>query len=425
VSPPTDRLPEITGPVPGPRSRALAKRLAGVESRNITCLAPIPPIFWERAAGSNVWDADGNRFVDLGSGFGVTNVGHAHPRVVKAIRETASRLLHAMGDFHPAALKVELLEALARHFPGGEATRTILGSSGSDAVESALETALLATGRPGVVAFEGAYHGLALGVRDVTWRPDFREPFALRLPRASTFARFGEAADVLRAASECPAPVGAVIVEPIQGRGGERIPPSGFLAELRNLCDTEGWLLIVDEIYTGFGRTGRWFACEHEDVVPDLLCVAKGLASGMPIAACLGRSELMRAWPPSTGEAIRTQTFLGHPPSCAAALASLSVLEDEKLPERAAQVGKRALERLRRHFEGRPGVLDVRGRGLLLAVEFREAAQAEALYNHGLERGVISLPSGDEGRCLSLAPPLSIAEPVLEDAIDRLAEGLE
>jgi 4-aminobutyrate aminotransferase/(S)-3-amino-2-methylpropionate transaminase len=424
VSTAQDQLPEIVGPVPGPRSRALAQRLARVESQNVTQLSPQPPIFWERAAGANVWDADGNRYVDLGAGFGVANAGHAHPRVVEAVRATSSRLLHVMGDFHPAALKVELLEALARHFPGGGEVRGILGCSGSDAVEAALESALLATDRPGVIAFEGGYHGLSLGARDVSWRPAFRDPFAKRLPGATAFADFGNSRDVLRAARQCSAPVGAVIVEPIQGRGGERIPPPGFLSELREVCDAEGWLLIVDEVYTGFGRTGRWFACEHEDVVPDLLCVAKGLASGMPISACLGRGEVMRAWPVSDGEAIRTQTFLGHPPSCAAALASIEVLEEEKLPERAARVGALALAHLQRRFEGLPGVVDVRGRGLLLAVECAEAAQVETLFQRGLERGIISLPSGDEGRTLSLAPPLTIAEPVLEDAIDRLAKGL-
>ena len=424
VSRTQDQLPEIHSPVPGPRSRALARRLAQVESRNVTCLEPEPPIFWERAQGANVWDADGNRYVDLGSGFGVANVGHAHPRVVEAVRRSSGELLHAMGDFHPPTLKVDLLEALSRHFPGAGEVRGILGSSGSDAVEAALESALLYTGRPGVISFEGAYHGLSLGARDVTWRTEFREPFQARLPRASAFARFGDGEDVRRAAAECPVPVGAVIVEPIQGRGGERIPPAGFLAALRAICDAEGWLLIVDEIYTGFGRTGRWWACEHEGVTPDLLCLAKGLAAGMPISACLGRDEVMQAWPASDGEALRTQTFLGHPPSCAAALASIAVLEEEKLPQRAARLGERALSRLRARFAGHPGVVDVRGRGLLLAVECREAHQVERLYSRGLERGIITLPSGDEGRCLSLAPPLNIAEPVLEDAIDRLAGGL-
>jgi 4-aminobutyrate aminotransferase/(S)-3-amino-2-methylpropionate transaminase len=410
--------------VPGPRSRELATRLARVESRDVTCLAPDPPIFWERAAGSNVWDVDGNRYVDLGAGFGVANVGHAHLRVVDAIAAQSARLLHAMGDVHPAAVKVELLERLAALFPGRGPARATLGSSGSDAVEIALETALLATGRAGVVAFEGAYHGLSLGALDATARSEFREPFAARLPGATVFARFGDAADVSRAARGARVPIGAVLVEPIQGRGGERIPPDGFLAALRALCDREGWLLIADEVYTGFGRTGRWFACDHEGVVPDLLCVAKGLAGGMPISACIGRAEVMDAWPASRGEALHTQTFLGHPPGCAAALASIAVLEEEKLVARSAELGAIALERLRARLAGRAGVAEVRGRGLLLAVECESGDVALRACGRALRSGVIAIPSGEHGEVIALTPPLTIERELLELALDLLADAL-
>ncbi len=416
--------PALVTAVPGPRSLALAARLAEVESRNVTCTQPAPPIFWERAAGANVWDVDGNRFVDLTAAFGVVNAGHAHPRVVDAIHEQCERLLHAMGDVHPAAVKVELLEALARRYPGGGACRGILGSSGSDAVEAAIKTALLATGRPGIVAFEGAYHGLGLGALDATWRPLFRDAFAARLPGATAFARFGDAEDVLRRAASHPEPVGAVLVEPIQGRGGERIPPAGFLSDLRTLCDERGWLLIADEVYTGFGRTGRWFACEHEGVIPDLLCVAKGLASGMPLSALLGRAEVMDAWPPSGGEALHTQTFLGHPPGCAAALASMAVIEEEKLVERAAENGALALARLRAALADAPGIVDVRGRGLLLAVECDGPERAARACGRALRRGVITLPSGDDGRVLTFTPPLSIEREILELAVDVVSDTL-
>jgi 4-aminobutyrate aminotransferase-like enzyme len=425
TTPSGDLPPALTTSVPGPRSLALASRLAGVESRNVTCLEPVAPIFWERAAGANVWDVDGNRYVDLTGAFGVANAGHAHPRVTGAVRDQAERLLHAMGDVHPSRLKVELLESLARHYPGGVPVRSVLGSSGSDAVEIALKTACIATGCAGVVAFEGAYHGLALGALDATHRRDFRDPFEARLPRATAFARYGDALDVRRAAAECSAPVGAVLVEPIQGRGGDRIPPEGFLTELRALCDREGWLLVADEIYTGFGRTGRWFACEHDDVIPDLLCVGKGLASGMPISACIGRAEVMDAWPVSTGEALHTQTFLGHPPACAAALASIAVIEEEKLVERAARTGAAALAHLRHLLAGRPGIADVRGRGLLLAVECASPDLVAAACARALELGVITLPSGEDGRVLSLSPPLSIDPALLELALGLLAEAFE
>jgi len=410
-------LPELRTDVPGPRSRALAARLAAVESRNVTCLVPEPPIAWERAAGANVWDVDGNRFVDLGGGFGVANAGHSHPRIVAAVAEQSARLMHAMGDVHPPAVKVALLEALAARFPGGGRARALLGSSGSDAVESALKTALIATGSAGVIAFDGAYHGLALGALDATSRAAFRAPFAARLPLRTGFARFGDAGDVTRAARELGAPVGAVLVEPVQGRGGERVAPDGFLGELRALCDREGWLLILDEVYTGFGRTGRWFACEHEGVVPDLLCVGKGLASGMPISACIGRANVMDAWPPSQGEALHTQTFLGHPPSCAAALASLAALEEEKLVERAAEDGAAALAFLRARAHGLARVAEVRGRGLMLGIECDSPATAQRACRAALGRGVILLPSGDDGRVLSLTPPLCIGREALEHAL--------
>jgi 4-aminobutyrate aminotransferase-like enzyme len=413
--------PRLLTAVPGPRSRALALRLAAVESRNVTASEPV---FWERASGCNVWDVDGNRYVDLTAGFGVANVGHAHPRVVEAVQEQAERLLHALGDVHPAGVKVALLEALARRFPGGVPARSVLGSSGSDAVEAALKTALVATGRPGVVAFEGAYHGLALGALDATFRPLFRDPFAARLPGATRFARFGDAGDALRAARESPAPVGAVLVEPIQGRGGERIPPRGFLRELRDLCDRQGWLLVLDEIYTGFGRTGRWFACEDEGVVPDLLCVGKGLAGGMPLSACVGRAEVLDRWPPSGSESLHTQTFLGHPPGCAAALASIAVLEEEKLPERAAEVGARVLVRLRHALAGAPGVREVRGRGLLLGIECDSPARAARACAGVLARGVVVVASGDDGRVVSITPPLCIDAELLESCLDLVAREL-
>jgi 4-aminobutyrate aminotransferase/(S)-3-amino-2-methylpropionate transaminase len=418
---PETQPPRVQGEVPGPRSRALAKRLATVESQGVTCLSPLP-IFWERALGSNVWDVDGNRFVDLGAAFGVANVGHAHPRVVEALSRQSSVLLHGMGDVHPSAPKVELLEALVRRFPGGGPARAVLSSSGADAVETALKTALLATGRPGVVAFEGAYHGLSLGTLDACGRSEFREPFTARLPGATRFARFGATEDVERVADTSPVPIGAVLVEPVQGRGGERVPPPGFLSRLRALCDARGWLLVVDEVYTGLGRTGRWFACEHDAVVPELLCVGKGLSSGMPISACVGRADVMDAWPASRGEALHTQTFLGHPASCAAALACLAVLEEEKLIEAAANLGAFALARLEARLVGRESVRSVRGLGLMIGIELASGELASQAVAEALQRGLVVLPSGDDGRVLSLTPPLSIGLRALASALDLLEE---
>jgi 4-aminobutyrate aminotransferase/(S)-3-amino-2-methylpropionate transaminase len=297
----------------------------------------------------------------------------------------------------------------------------VLGSSGSDAVETAFKTAMLATGRSGVVAFEGAYHGLSLGALDATWRADFREPFAARLPGHTVFARFGDADDVIRSAARSDAPIGAVIVEPVQGRGGERVAAPDFLRSLRERCDREGWLLIADEVYTGFGRTGRRWGCDHAGVVPDLLCAGKGLASGMPFSACLGRAELMdRAWPASQGEALHTQTFIGHPLGCAAALASIALLEREGLAQRAHESGLLARERLLAKLGDHEAVEEVRGLGLMIGVALRDPDIARAAVECALRRGVILLPSGESGQVLSVTPPLTIEPDALLAAIDVL-----
>jgi 4-aminobutyrate aminotransferase-like enzyme len=394
----------------------------------VTALDPVP-IFWETASGANLWDVDGNCFVDLTAAFGVANVGHAHPDVVQAIAAQAGSLLHGMGDVHPPRVKVELLERLAALYPGGTTgrnprVRTVLSSSGSDAVETAIKTAMLASGRAGLLAFEGAYHGLSFGALDCTWRNDFREPFEARLPKRTRFVPFDDLDSVRRVARESGEEIGAVLVEPIQGRGGERVPSPGFLRGLREICDEAGWLLIADEIYTGLGRTGALFACDHEEVIPDLLCVGKGLASGMPISACIGLESVFATWPRSSGEALHTQTFLGHPPSCAAALASLAILEREDLPARARVLGAEVLERLRNLLSDRPSVREVRGLGLMIGIECATPEISLSTTQRLLARGYVLLPSGDGGRVLSLTPPLSIGRDAILRACEAIAECL-
>jgi len=420
--------PALESAIPGPESRALAERLARVESHNVTALDPVP-IFWERAIGANLWDVDGNRFVDLTAAFGVANIGHAHPEVVEALAAQAESLLHGMGDVHPPRVKVELLERLASIYPRGEASapprvRSVLSSSGSDAVETAIKTALLATGRAGILAFEGAYHGLSLGALDCTWRSDFREPFSARLPNETRFVPFDDLDAVRRIAAGSRDEIGAVLVEPVQGRGGERVPSAGYMRGLREICDESGWLLIADEIYTGLGRTGEIFACDHENVIPDLLCVGKGLASGMPISACIGLESVFEAWPRSQGEALHTQTFLGHPASCAAALASLDVSAREELPARARALGFEILERLRARLSSVSVVREVRGLGLMIGIECIDPATSLSTTQRLLERGYVLLPSGDGGRVLSLTPPLSIGREAIMNACDAIVTAL-
>jgi len=415
-------LPRIATEVPGPRSRALAERLAAVECPEVTWQGPPAPLFWRSGAGVNLVDVDGNRFVDLGAGFGAAALGYAHPALAGALRAQAGELQHAMGDVFPAEIKVQLLEELTRALPGGLG-HAILSCSGSDAVESALKTALVATGKPAVVAFEGAYHGLGLGALDATWRGDFRRPFLARLAGQTRFVPYGDADAARRAARA--GDVGAILFEPIQGRGGLVFPPRGFAAELRRIADEVGALLVADEVYTGLGRTGRWLACEHEGVLPDVVALGKALGGGFPISACVGRAEVMRRWPASTGEALHTSTHLGNPLGCAAALAVLRTLKSDSLVQRADEVGARWLARLGKRIGGNPRVRALRGRGLLVAVELEDAGFARDAAARLLRAGWIVLGEGPENRTLALTPALVVAEELLDAAADRLAECLE
>lgn len=404
----TDALPCLVTPIPGPRSQALARRLRRVESPNVTFLAPDFPVFWEEAQGCLVTDVDGNRFLDVTAAFGVASVGHSHPRVVRAVRAQAEKLLHGMGDVHPAEVKVRLCERIASLVPLPHA-QVILGQNGGDAVEAALKTAMLATGQPGVLAFEGGYHGLTYGALDVTARADFRTPFRPQMGGFTRHLPYGSPLAEIEAHLAAYAP-GAVLAEPLQGRGGIVAPPSGWLHGLRELCSRTGTLLILDEIFTGWGRTGDWFACRYDDIVPDILCVGKAMGGGLPISACVASTDLMAAWGESTGEALHTSTFLGNPLACAAALAALDVLEEEDLPARAAQMGAVFTEGLRRlQAEFPEQIVEVRGRGLMLGLAFDTPGRALPLVPRALREGLILLPAGD-GRVLELVPPLVIAE---------------
>jgi 4-aminobutyrate aminotransferase-like enzyme len=427
-------LPEIIGPVPGPRSRELSVRLARVESRNITTTAP-PPIFWSAARGANVRDADGNTYIDLTAGFSVAAAGHANAAVARAISAQSRKLPHALGDVYPADIKVELLERLAQCAPP-RLDVAILASAGAEAVEAALKTALLHSGKPGVLAFEGGYHGLTYGALAATSRAEFRTPFQAQLFAGVRFAPFpaqhddaqaalAEARQNIEEAARAGAPTGALLVEPLQGRGGIIVPADGFLAGLRSICDRSGIVLIFDEIYTGLGRTGRWFACEHSGVVPDIITLGKALSGALPFSAAIGRRDIMDAWPASTGEAIHTSTFLGNPIACAAALAHLREIEARRLVERAHELGgwlRRKLERWRRYA----AVTDVRGAGLMQGVEIRsrEGDGALVVARRALERGIILLAEGPSANVLAFTPPLVITRRQLGFALDVIEDEI-
>ena len=407
-----DLLPSLKTRIPGPKSRTLARQLHRFESCNITYISDRWPIFWERAAGANVWDVDGNRYIDLTAAFGVASVGHNNPRVVAAIKSQAAKLIHAMGDVHPNELKLKLARELAELTFGRwtkSAGRVVFGNSGAEAVEVALKTAVMHTKRPGVIAFEGAYHGLTYGALDTTWRADFRKPFNEQLGHFTAHVPFGRPPEVTNLDE-----FGAIIVEPIQGRGGIVVPPDDFLPNLRKFCDQHGLLLIFDEIYIGFCRTGRWFACEHWNVVPDIICVSKAMAGGFPMSACVGRAEIMDSWPESNGEAIHTSTFLGNPLGCAAALAAIGEMKRMKLDARSRELGKWLSGRL-------AAIGKVRGKGLMLGVE---VGNAVPITEELLRRGVLALPEGNRGEILGVTPPLVITERQLECCVTILEELL-
>jgi len=458
----SDWLPLLRTPIPGPKSRALARQLHRYESRNVTYISKNWPVFWQRAAGANVWDVDGNRYIDLTAAFGVANVGHSNPRVVAAIRRQATQLLHAMGDVHPNELKLNLARELVSltfdrwcsrasvrragrsssstpHRGVATPARVIFANSGAEAVEAALKTAIIHTKRPGVIAFTGAYHGLTYGALDATHRRDFRWPFAKQLGHFVDHIPFttipvGRAVPARRrdllgrlGQPSLPHPIshyGAVLVEPIQGRGGIIVPPDGFLPALRQFCNRHKLVLIFDEIYTGFCRTGKWFACEHWNVVPDIICLGKGLTGGFPMSACVGRAAVMDSWPESKGEAIHTSTFLGNPLGCAAALASIAEMKRLSLDKRAEEL--EAHIRVGAALRGCPAVPTkigqargpaptVRGRGLMLGLEVENAPR---LCERLLQRGILALPEGD---VLGITPPLTITPQQLSYALNAIA----
>jgi 4-aminobutyrate aminotransferase-like enzyme len=384
------------------------------------------PIVWVEACGANVVDADGNRYVDLTAGFGVAFVGHRHPQVVAAVKRQADRLLHALGDLHPSDVKIQLLERLCELAPWPEA-RVMLSLSGADAVTAALKTAVMATGKPGVVAFYGGYHGLSYGPLSVLgYDARFRQPFEEQLPPHVHFARWPRTEAGVEAALETLpedwSQIGAVVVEPVQGRAGVRLPPEGFLPALKNQCLAHGAVLIVDEIFTGLGRCGAWWRSVDTGVTPDLICAGKALGGGLPVSACIGRREVMERWGSPDREAIHTGTFYGDPLGSAAALATLELIEREGLMLEAAERGASIARALR--SVGLPGIAKVRQIGLMLGLQLEEELSALTLARRLLERGYLVLPAGARADVLQLTPPVTLTGPQVEGFVEALKDAL-
>jgi 4-aminobutyrate aminotransferase/(S)-3-amino-2-methylpropionate transaminase len=427
------RLAALESPAFDARRRARAQQ-SGEEQA---------PIVYEHALGANVADVDGNVYVDLSAGFGALLLGHRPARVAQAVAAQSERLWLALGDVYASDTKVALCERLAALFDGtspaspergrnlGPGARVLLGTSGADAVTAALKTAVLATGRAGVLAFEGAYHGLSHGpLAACGLTPAFREPFAEQLNPHVRFAPYPADERALattmarvHAALES-GDVGAVLVEPVLGRGGCVVPPAAFLTSLREACDRAGALLVCDEIWTGLGRSGAWLVSTDVGVVPDVVCLGKGLGGGLPLSACIGSERAMAAWGAHGGTAIHTATHFGAPLACAAALATFEALREQGLPERAREAGTRWRRTLRASTEGR-GVLDVRGRGLMVGVQVAGGAgEALAVARRLLALGWIVLTGGSAGDVLTLTPPLDIDEALLDAFAGALAETL-
>jgi acetylornithine/succinyldiaminopimelate/putrescine aminotransferase len=364
-----------------------------------------------------VWDVDGNAYLDLLAGMGVANVGHAHPDVVAAVRAQAERHLHVMvyGEFVQAA-QVELAAKLARRLPPALSV-TYFTSSGAEAIDGALKTARKHTRRSGFMAFEGGFHGDTWGALSVGGNPIYREPFEPLLPDVRFLPFDDEAA--LAAIDER---VAAVVVEPVQAEGGVRIPRPGFLPALRRRCDETGALLVLDEVVTAFGRTGRLFAHEHWGVVPDLLVLAKALGGGLPLGAFVGSPAVMstlRHDPPLA----HVTTFGGHPLSCAAGLAALDVLERDDLAARAAGLGTRLVERLREQV-GHGGLVAVRGLGLLIGLEFDDPARCARFARRAWEARLIVNWTLHRDTVVRLAPPLVLTDAEAEHALTTVARLL-
>ncbi len=426
--------------VPGPRSRELARRRSAAVSASV---GSTMPVYAAAAGGGVVVDVDGNSFIDLGSGIAVTTVGNSAPRVVEAVTEQVAQFTHTCFMVTPYESYVAVAEALNDITPGDHEKRSALFNSGAEAVENAVKIARQYTGRSAVIVFDHAYHGrtnltMALTAKNMPYKNGFG-PFAPEVYRAPVSYPFRDGFDLdgkpvdglgaaARAIEQIQTQVGArnvaaVLIEPIQGEGGFIVPAPGFLSALREWATANGIVFIADEVQSGFGRTGALFACSHEDLVPDLIVTAKGIAGGLPLSAVTGRAEIMDS--PQAGGL--GGTYGGNPLACAAALAALATLREDGLLQRAQEIGATMLHRLTALAERDNRVGDVRGRGAMLAIELVEPgthvpdpALARAVAATAHAQGVIVLTCGTWGNVLRFLPPLTIPAHLLDEALDVL-----
>ena len=426
--------------IPGPASRAMMARRNATVARGVSTTLPV---FVTAAGGGVLLDADGNSLIDFGSGIAVTSVGNAASRVTERVQAQVAQFTHTCFMVTPYEGYVEVCEELNRRTPGTHDKRSALFNSGAEAVENAVKIARHATGRQAVVAFDHAYHGrtnltMALTAKNMPYKQGFgpfagevhRVPMAypLRWPDGPEACR-AEALNLVKSLIHTQVGeenVAAVIIEPIQGEGGFIVPPGGFLRGLSEFCAEHGIVFIADEIQSGFCRTGDWFACEHEGVIPDLVTTAKGIAGGLPLAAVTGRAEIMQAVHPGG----LGGTYGGNPVACAAALGAIETMQAEDLPGKARRIGDVMLPRLRKLASAYPTIADVRGRGAMIAIELTKPGTLEpdpaataAVAGACHQAGLVVLTCGTFGNVLRFLPPLVIGEQLLEEGLDILEDA--
>ncbi|MFO1392808.1 MAG: acetyl ornithine aminotransferase family protein [Steroidobacteraceae bacterium] len=425
--------------LPGPKARAILERDASVVSPSYP---RDYPFVMSHGRGTEVWDVDGNRFLDFASGIAVCATGHAHPKVVEAVKGAAEKFLHISSDYWHENF-TGLAERLSQIAPVGEPGMSFICQSGTEAVEGALKLARYVTGRPRFIGFLGGFHGRTMGSLSFTSSKYTQQkgfaptmPGVTHVPYPNTYRPLLAGADQGKAVLDYirmlfernvpPSEVAAILVEPIQGEGGYLVPPDGFLAGLRALCDEHGILLICDEVQSGIGRTGRMFAVEHWGVAPDIVTSAKGLGSGLPIGAVIARRSVMEKW----GRGAHGNTYGGNPVTCAAAIATIDLVRGEYMAN-AARMGEHFMGRLRELARDYPCIGDIRGKGLMIGMELIEAdaqraparALIDAVVRRGYHNGIILLSCGVS--TLRFMPPLSVSAAEIDEAVEILRKSLD
>jgi 4-aminobutyrate aminotransferase/(S)-3-amino-2-methylpropionate transaminase len=429
---------ELGTAIPGPRSQEILQRKARVIADPLSIYIPV---VIDHGEGATLTDVDGNTFLDFTGGVGCLNVGHANARVTEAVQEQAARFLHTDFTIVPYELYVTLAERLVATAPISGPVKAAFFNAGTEAVENAVKFARAYTKRPAVIAFEGGFHGrtlLSLSLTSKThpykaglgpFAPDvYRVPFAqdYRGPSAGEALAALQRALVTQVAAEN---VAAIVIEPVQGEGGFVVAPPEFLAGVRKLCSDNGIVLVIDEVQTGFGRTGKLWGIEHYDVEPDLMCLAKSIAGGLPLSGVLGRAEIMDA----PGDSAIGGTYVGNPVAQAAALAVLDVFEEDGLVDRAAQLGEAMRDRMLAWQQRWPSIGDVRGLGAMLAIELVDdpATKAPApelatkVVEAAAERGLLLLKSGIYSNCIRVLVPLVITDGQLDEALGVWEDALD